>query len=243
MPAIWILPSSSSSPMRADRLLVRARRVRAVELVEADRVHAEALQRRLARPRAGARASCRWSTSRRRGAGGRPWWRPAPRRRRRPRSQRLGDEALVVAHLVGVQVVGVGGVDQRHAGVQRRVDGREGAVAVGTALDRHGHAAQADRGDGPVADVSCLHAQRRTRGAGNDARELLPSSPTGTPGARARRRRAVAGWTSRAPGRRARRGCRSRRPGCAADRRSTASSGLVERPSASGMPSSSPSRW
>ena len=37
-------------------------------------------------PHAGASASCRWSTSRRRGAGGRPWWPRGPGRRRRPRS-------------------------------------------------------------------------------------------------------------------------------------------------------------
>ena len=107
-------------------------------------------------------------------------------------AQRLGDEALVVAHLVGVQVVGVGGVDQRHAGVQRRVDGGERAVAVRTALDRHGHAAQADRGDGPVADGSCPHALAIPAAGRNDAR----GTSSGTPGARARGRRAAAAWSS-----------------------------------------------
>jgi len=68
--------------------------------------------------------------------------------------KRLGDQALVVTHLVGVQVVGVGGVDQRHAGVQGRVDGGERAVAVGTALDRHGHAAQADCRNLDIADAA-----------------------------------------------------------------------------------------
>ena len=37
-------------------------------------------------PHAGAPASCRWSRSRRPGAGARPWWPRGPRRRRRPRS-------------------------------------------------------------------------------------------------------------------------------------------------------------
>ena len=54
-------------------------------------------------------------------------------------------------------------------------------------------------------------------------RALYRDPPTGTPGARARGRRAVAGWTSRGPGRRARRGCRSRRAGLCSWPASTAS--------------------
>ena len=69
----------------ADRVRVRHLGVGAVELVEADRVDAEALERGLARPLRGTPGRRRRSRSRRRGAGARPWWRPARRRCRRRR--------------------------------------------------------------------------------------------------------------------------------------------------------------
>jgi hypothetical protein len=62
-----------------------------------------------------------------------------------------------VTHVVGVQVVGIGGVDQGHAGVEGGMDRGDRAVAVGTPLDGHRHAAEADRGDGAAADGAVLH--------------------------------------------------------------------------------------
>ena len=62
-----------------------------------------------------------------------------------------------MADLVGVQVVRVGGVDEGDAGVEGGVDGLDRALAVGASLDRHGHAAQADRGDLDVGDPTGLH--------------------------------------------------------------------------------------
>ena len=62
-----------------------------------------------------------------------------------------------MADLVGVQVVGVRGVDQRDTGVERGVDGRHRPRGVGPALDGHRHAAEADRADGEVGEGALLH--------------------------------------------------------------------------------------
>jgi hypothetical protein len=69
-----------------------------------------------------------------------------------PPRQGLGDQDLVVADLVGVDVVGVGGVDQRHAGVQRGQDRGGRPFAVRTPLDRHRHATEADGADLKISD-------------------------------------------------------------------------------------------
>src|SRR5690606_32954720 len=73
------------------------------------------------------------------------------------RGERLGDERLVVADLVGVEVVGVGGVDEGDAGVQGGVDGRHRAGAVRATLDGHRHAAEPDRTHPHVPDAALLH--------------------------------------------------------------------------------------
>ena len=58
--------------------------------------------------------------------------------------ERLADEELVVAHAVEVA-----GVDERDAGVERGVDGRDRLRAVGGAVEvRHAHGAEAEGGDG-----------------------------------------------------------------------------------------------
>jgi hypothetical protein len=142
----------------AHGLLERHLGVGAVELVEPDRLHAEPAQGRVARPLQVLRAAVE---------------RPRPVARTRVAAlgrhqhlggvaavgrQRLGDEQFVVPGVGGVEVVGVGRVDQGHAGVEGGVHGRDRTLPVGAALDGQGHAAQADRADGPVADGSLLHA-------------------------------------------------------------------------------------
>ena len=115
---------------RADRLGVGHVRIGPVELVEVDHVGLERAQRRLARgadvlrpaverPRAAARAGVA-------ALGGDEHAVAAA-------AQRLGDQPLVVADLVPSQAVRVGGVDQVHAGVERRVDRADRPVLVGAA--------------------------------------------------------------------------------------------------------------
>ena len=76
-----------------------------------------------------------------------------------PARQRLRDQRLVVPDLVGVQVVGVGRVDQGDAGVERGVDGPDRAAAVGPPLDGHRHAAESDGADLDVSDGPLLHGR------------------------------------------------------------------------------------
>ena len=59
--------------------------------------------------------------------------------------------------LVDVRAVDLGGVDQGHAEIERPVDGadRFGVVAAGAGVAvGHAHCAQADAGDGQVAESS-----------------------------------------------------------------------------------------
>jgi hypothetical protein len=67
------------------------------------------------------------------------------------------DQALVVADVVGLEVVGVRGVDQRDARVEGGVDRGHGPRLVRPPLDRHRHAAEADGADGEVSDTTSLH--------------------------------------------------------------------------------------
>ena len=128
---------------RADRLGVGDVRVGAVVLVEVDAVGAERLQRRLAGladvlgaavelPRAAGPDVA--------GLGGDEDVVVAA-------LQRLRDQPLVVADLVLVLAVGVGGVDQVHAGVERGVDGADRLLLRRSAGEGHRHRAEADRED------------------------------------------------------------------------------------------------
>ena len=134
-------------------------RVGAVELVEADGVDAEPLERRLdgllevrrvavdgPRAVAGPPVSALGGDQHAGGVAA-------------PGGQRLRDQRLVVADLVGVDVVGVGRVDQGDAGVERGDDGVDRAAAVGPALDRHRHAAEPDGADLDVSDGPLLHGR------------------------------------------------------------------------------------
>jgi hypothetical protein len=51
-----------------------------------------------------------------------------------------GDQLLVVTDLGGIAVVRVRGVDQRHAGIEGRMDGRDRPFSIGSTFDRHRHA-------------------------------------------------------------------------------------------------------
>jgi hypothetical protein len=59
--------------------------------------------------------------------------------------------------VVGAQAVGVGRVDERHAGVERGVDRADRLLLVGPAVDRQRHGAEADRADGAVSERALLH--------------------------------------------------------------------------------------
>jgi hypothetical protein len=142
-----------------------------VELVEADGVDAEPLERALdglAQVGGGAVDGPRAVTGTQVAALGRDQHAGGVAA---PARQRLGDQRLVVADLVGVQVVGVGRIDQGHAGVERGVDRPDRAVGVGPSLDGHRHAAESDGADLDVSDGSLLHAARRTPAGDHYARE------------------------------------------------------------------------
>jgi hypothetical protein len=142
---------------RAHGVRVRHARVGAVELVEADRVDAEpagrglhGLLQVLGSAVLGPRAVARSQVAALRGD-------EHVGRVAAPRAERAGDELLVVADLVGVEVVRVGGVDEGHAGLEGGVDGRDRPGLVGPPLDRHRHAAESDGADRARADGSLLH--------------------------------------------------------------------------------------
>src|SRR5580704_17900793 len=91
--------------------------------------------------------------------------------------ERLGDQLLAVAVFLDAQRVGVGGVDDRDAGIERRVDGGDGLAAVGAALDGEGHLAEADRADRPVADGTLLHGSSSWGAAKSGVRGSAPPQP------------------------------------------------------------------
>jgi hypothetical protein len=128
-----------------------------VELVQADRVDAEALERRVARllevlrPAVEAPALVRLAGVAALG-GDQDVGRVAAEARDRAR-----DERLVVPEVGVVPGVGVGGVDQRDAGLQRRVDGGDRLLLVRPARERHRHTAEADGTDLRVANAARLH--------------------------------------------------------------------------------------
>ena len=128
---------------RAHGLGVGDVRVRAVVLVEVDAVGAERLQRRLAGRADVLGAAVELPGAARAGVtglGGDDHVVVAA-------LQGLGDQALVVADVVLVDGVGVGGVDQVDAGVERGVDGADRLLLGRSALEGHRHRAEADRED------------------------------------------------------------------------------------------------
>ncbi len=99
--------------------------------------------------------------------------------------EQRGDEELVLAlrrRAVVAGAVGVGGVEERDAGVQRRGDGVEELLArLGAGLVE-GHQAEADGADPVGSEGSCLHVVDSTTRAGGRlhpqgrrARSVLPS--------------------------------------------------------------------
>ena len=72
-----------------------------------------------------------------------------------PRAQRLGDDLLVVPHQVPLRGIDVGGVDERHTRLERRVDGRDGVVPGredAIVVHRQGHGPQTDRRDAAAGE-------------------------------------------------------------------------------------------
>ncbi len=128
-----------------------------MELVQADGVHAEGLQRRLGGlaqvgrgPIHGPRAVTGPDVAalgRDQHVAGVP----------AVGGQSPGDEPLVVPGLRGFEVIGIGRVDQRDPGVQGGMDGGDGALLLRPALDRHGHPAQADGADRDAVDGPRAH--------------------------------------------------------------------------------------
>ena len=139
----------------SDRLLDRRPRVDAMLLVEVDRLDAEPAQARLARRADVLRASVEPGEP---SAG----THDAELRRQHDlvasAADRAPDELLVVA-----VAVDVGGVEQRHAEIERAMDRRD-AVGVGGAAvrTRHRHAAEADRRDHgtDASELAFLHDRR-----------------------------------------------------------------------------------
>ena len=71
--------------------------------------------------------------------------------------QCLGHDALAVAVLLDAQRVGVGGVDDGDAGIERGVDSGDGLGPVGPTFNGERHLAQADGADRPLTDATFLH--------------------------------------------------------------------------------------
>jgi hypothetical protein len=141
----------------ADGVGIRHLRVRAVQLVQADRLAAQALQRSLRRrlemlgsaiegPASvtGAEVSALGCDQHIRGVA-------------TPRRDRSGDQGLVVADLVCVDVIGIRRIEKSHTLIERSMNGSYRAGLIRAAFDRHGHAAQTDRTDLEIYNSSCLH--------------------------------------------------------------------------------------
>jgi hypothetical protein len=73
-----------------------------------------------------------------------------------------GDQPLVVADVVLVPRVRVGGVDQVHARVDRRVDRAHGALLRRAGGERHRHRTEADREHVGAAKLSGHESSNRT---------------------------------------------------------------------------------
>src|SRR4030095_16416476 len=73
----------------------------------------------------------------------------------------LGPETLAVADIGLVDAVGVGRVDQGHAGVEGGVDGPDRLGLVGPAGQRHRHLAEADGADLETAKAAGGHGGHR----------------------------------------------------------------------------------
>ena len=138
------------APQRADRLGVGHVLVGAVQLVEVDAVGLKRAQRGLA----GLAQMLRATVDLPRAAGPRVAALGGHDHVVAPAAQRLGDQPLVVADVVLALGVGVGGVDQLAAGVQRGVDRADRLLLRGASPQRHGHRAQPDREDVGVAEAA-----------------------------------------------------------------------------------------
>src|SRR5262249_33276237 len=61
--------------------------------------------------------------------------------------------------LVGALAVGIGGVEEIDAEIGRPVDGRDGKLRIGRAVDRrHPHTAKAERRHFELAELATLHS-------------------------------------------------------------------------------------
>ena len=136
---------------RADGLLDLGRLRRAVQVVQVDDLDAEPGQRRLAGPLHVVVLAAD----------------DAVRVARRPVDAELGSQLHLVApvrdapadqDLVVARAVDVGGVDERHAQVERAIDGDDRLVPVGGAVPlAHPHAAQSLGGHGEIAEFGGAH--------------------------------------------------------------------------------------
>ena len=81
----------------------------------------------------------------------------------RPGGKSLGDEALVVTHLIAVDAVGIRGIDERDTGVERGMNGLDGLRFVGSAFQRHGHGTQPKTTDLDSDNSARLHVAASSR--------------------------------------------------------------------------------
>src|SRR5262249_44465187 len=142
-----------------DRVLDWNLRIDAMQIVEVDHLHSEALQARLT-AWLHALGSCVHLARR-----------PAAGRRHEPELARQDDLAAPIANdpadedLVRAFAVRVGRVDQRHAEIERTVERALGFLVVARAVTlRHAHAAKADRRHREPAgpELSQLHGGKTT---------------------------------------------------------------------------------
>lgn len=178
IPAARIVPAVEQLAQRADGVGPGHGRIRLVQLVEADRLDAQSPGGGLGgalevgggavdRP-AAVSGPAAPALGRDQDAGGVAAVAP----------QGAGDQEFVVAPLVGLPVVAVGGVDERDARVEGGVDGGDGPLFVRAPLDGERHGAQTDGADRAVSDGPVVHGAQAPQAAGtSDAARASVTAP------------------------------------------------------------------
>ena len=145
-PIALISPARLQRRQRAHARRQRHARIDDVELVEIDRVDAEGAATALARrgqvlgPAVGLPAAVRPREAALGGHG-------EARAIAGPAADRPREQPLVVAEVVVGPAVGVGGVEEGDAGVERGVQHRYGSLVVAIRVGRQAHAADGDHGE------------------------------------------------------------------------------------------------
>src|SRR5579859_4090545 len=171
MPRWRTLPLPDQPSQRAHRVLDRHRRIDPVDVVEIDRVHAEALQAGLAALRDVFRPAVRAGA-----AVGEPDVAELGGQDDlvAPAFDGAADQALVRA----VAAVGVGGIDEIDAELDRAMDGGDGLGLAGIAVDRrHAHAAETHGAHVEPTQAAALHGHSPNSISLRPSLSTFPAAP------------------------------------------------------------------